>query len=365
MAGQASGSDLYVSGGVNWAGFTLPELVAMVSDKASVPQLERLAQDWRSTGDDVVDAAEFLADALDELMNYWSGESAEQARRTVALNAQWVTDLGTTARDMGDPIDEAAGALRSAQEAMPELPPTPPPAQPGSAPLGAAEAVDATGSPVGAAVGASAAGSESAFGAAAEQERMKRIAVETMQRFEATAVGIDRITPRFETRSSQLRPRPDHGGLDQDSQTWLSELNLASGVDLRWQLLTALPEGTTAQDTESSGRVQGGGGLVGFGGGRRGRGGAPSTPVTGRLPSGRGREGLSSGASRPGMTTPAGAAAAAASGGMHGAPVGAAPMGAGMGAGQGGAQPHRRRVPVEGDDPFETGQKASPPVIGL
>ena len=44
--------------------------------------------------------------------------------------------------------------------------------------------------------------------------------------------------------------------------------------------------------------------------------------------------------------------------------MGATPMGAGgmMGAA---AQAHRRRVPYDADDPFDTGQKASPPVIGL
>jgi hypothetical protein len=42
-----------------------------------------------------------------------------------------------------------------------------------------------------------------------------------------------------------------------------------------------------------------------------------------------------------------------------------APM-AGMGAGaQGAGQAHRRRVPFDADDPFDTGEKASPPVIGL
>jgi hypothetical protein len=39
-------------------------------------------------------------------------------------------------------------------------------------------------------------------------------------------------------------------------------------------------------------------------------------------------------------------------------------MGAGAGM-VGSTQPHRRRVPYDADDPFDTGQKASPPVIGL
>ena len=48
--------------------------------------------------------------------------------------------------------------------------------------------------------------------------------------------------------------------------------------------------------------------------------------------------------------------------GPIGAPVGA---GMGMAGAQAGAQPHRRRVPFDADDPFDTGEKASKPVIGL
>jgi hypothetical protein len=50
--------------------------------------------------------------------------------------------------------------------------------------------------------------------------------------------------------------------------------------------------------------------------------------------------------------------------GMH-APMGAAPLGAGMGSGAGNGEGHRRRFPFDAEDPFDTGQKASPPVIGL
>jgi len=370
LADRGSSSDFYVNGGINWSGFTLEQLVAMVSDNASVPQLERLAQDWRATGKDVVDASEFLAESLDELMNYWSGESAEQAKRTVALNAQWVSDLGTTAQDIGDPIDEAAGALRAAQAAMPALPPVPPPSQPGSAPLGAAEAVDLTGSPLGGAVGGASVGSQSAFDTAAQQEELKRVAVETMQRFESAAIGIDQTTPQFATRSSELRPRPDDAMRDPSGQTWLNSLGLASNVDMRWQVLTTLPAGTPTAlagadpSGEHAGRGAAAGGFFGAGGGRGRDGGGLSAPG-GRFSASRGGGESVSGAGRAGGTLPAGAAAAAAGAGAAGAPVGGAPMGAGMGAGQGGTQPHRRRFPFDGDDPFDTGQKASPPVIGL
>lgn len=368
---MGSTEDQYVSGGVNWSAFTLEELVSMVSDKASVPQLERLAEDWRETGDGVVAAADYLAEALDDLMNYWSGKSADQARHTVALNAQWVGDLGVTARDMGDPIEEAAGALKSAQEAMPKLPETPPQTVPGSAPRGADAAAGVTdGSPLGAAVGATAAGSESAFEAQAQQEEMKRIAVETMQRFEAAAVGIDQATPRFEGASTVLRPRVDDS-VDQADDLWLQQVNGATGVDPRWQALTGMTD-TTASAAKRTPVFDDPGG--GFGGGGAAIGGGGGAVVAGPL-SARGTVGgspeLVGGGSGGRAPMPVGGSGVVgpvntATPGMTG-PIGAAPMAAGMGAAgaqMGGGQ-HRRRVPFDGDDPFDTGEKASKPVIGL
>jgi hypothetical protein len=372
-------ADFYVSGGVNWPGFTLEELVRMVADQASVPQLEGLALDWQTAGDGVVAAADYLADALDDLMNYWSGESAEKARHTVALNAQWVSDLGTTARDMGSPIEEAAGALKAAQEAMPQMPAVSPAAQPGSAPIGAQEAAAVTGSPLGAAMGATAAGSRSAFAAQAEQAEAKRIAVETMQRFESAAVGIDRATPQFLGQNDVLVPDPPLE-LDPDAGSWVSQVTTTTGVDMRWQLLTNLP-----LDATSAARAGGGFGDSGFGlltggnltgvtGGGNGAGLMSLSPISGGSSSVGGIGGEGGGGAGGGLagrggglpTAPAGAVigGSGAANGAHGG-MGAAPMGAGMGMGAAGAQAHRRRVPFDADDPFDTGQKASPPVIGL
>lgn len=366
--------DRYVSGGVNWTAFTLEQLVNMVSDKASVPQLERLADDWRDTGDGVAVASDYLAEALDDLMNFWSGRSADQARHTVALNAQWIGDLGVTAKEMGDPIDEAAGALKSAQEAMPKLPETPPAT--GSAPQGADAISALTGdSQLGAAVGGTAAGSESALEAQAEQEKLKLIAVETMQRFEAAALGIDEATPQFEGQSTVLRPRVDEPDLDVDGDLWRNKVDTATGVDARWQALTGLTDasaatqrGATMSMSDFSGEFTGGGSGSAVGGG-----GVVSGPVggggaVGGVPD---RVGGGSGGGRPGLPVTASGAVSSASAmgpGMTG-PIGA-PMGAGMGGGMGaqaGGQQHQRRVPFDGDDddPFDTGQTASKPVIGI
>lgn len=374
---MGSNADHYVSGGTNWAAFTLEQLIGMVADKASVPQLERLADDWRHTGDGVVDAADYLADALDDLMDFWSGESADKARHNVALNAQWVGDLGHTAKDMSGPIEEAAGALKSAQEAMPKLPTVPPAALPGSAPRAADEAALVTeGSPLGAAVGATAGGAESAFQAQAQQEEMKRVAIETMQRFELAAVGIDRATPQFEEASTQLRPRVDDGDLTPGGDVWISTVNTAVGVDLRWQLLTGMNDSTSAQRIGGSFDDAGGGGFGGgFSGGAAaslGSGGGAGMlpgPISGRSSLGElsDRAGGMPGGRGALPTAPSGALSTGGptGGGMMG-PMGGAPM-AGMGGmgGAGAAQAHRRRVPFDADDPFDTGEKASPPVIGL
>jgi hypothetical protein len=357
---MGSSGDRYVSGGVNWAAFTLEELVGMVADKASVPQLERLADDWRQTGEGVIAAADYLADALDDLMDFWSGESADQARRTVALNAQWVGDLGVTAKDMADPIEETAGALKSAQEAMPKLPAVPPQPVPGSAPRGAEEASLATGgSPLGAAVGATAAGSDSAFQAQSQQEELKQVAVETMQRFEAAALGIDQATPLFGEQGTELRPRVDDVRPAPGGDQWVSQVNAAAGVDARWPLLTGMTDASAAG--RRGGSFESGGGFSGGAAAIGGGVGVVPGPVAGRGTVGDiseragGRVGLpaaASGVVPPSPSTP----------GMTG-PIGASPM-AGMGA-QTGEQSHRRRVPFDADDPFDTGEKASKPVIGL
>ncbi|OLF07254.1 hypothetical protein BLA60_29090 [Actinophytocola xinjiangensis] len=377
MVGQASdSSDYYVSGGVNWAGFTLAELVAMVAEQADPAQLEGLAQDWRATGDGVVDAADYLGRALDDLMNYWTGASADKARNVVALNAQWVSDLGTTAREMGGPIDDAAGALKAAQATMPPVPPAPPEVVPGAAPDAAADMQALTRSPLGAAVGATAEGSTSGFAVQAEQAEAKRVAVETMQRFEEAALGIDRTTPRFLGPDSELRPDPDFAGnvVDPGEAIWISTVTSTAGVDLRWQILTGMT-GEGGGSPYSGGSGYGGGGIDPFtgrslGGGAGGFGvgaiGAGAVGArTGQGSGGRPELGM---AARGGLPTGPSGAVIGGGGGPGGMPIGGPMGGAPMaGAGMGGAatQPHRRRFPFDADDPFDTGQKASPPVIGL
>jgi hypothetical protein len=368
MVGQTSdSSDHYVSSGVNWAGFDLAELVAMVADDADPAQLERLAQDWRDTGESVADAAEYLADALNDLMNYWSGESADKARQVVALNAQWVSDLGLTAREMGAPVHEAAGALKAAQEAMPALPAIRPIGFPGAAPHGAAELDALTRSRLGSAVGATAEGSASGFATRAEQEELKRIAVETMQRFEAAALGIDRATPRFLGPDSELRPDPDldEFGVDPSEAVWVSAVTRTSGVDLRWQVLTGMTDpggnngfaGSSATDSSA---------IKGFTGATSSVGAVSGGPVSFRTDT---RAGARADMVLPGRGAPTTPAAAVIGGGNAGGhpvsgPIGAVPPGAGAGMGAGG-QSYRRRFPFDAEDPFDTGQKASPPVIGL
>jgi len=73
-------NDRYVTGGTNWDSYALPQLIAMVNDKVDIPALVRLADDWRFAGDDVTESAKDLAGALDRLMDFWSGDAAEQAR---------------------------------------------------------------------------------------------------------------------------------------------------------------------------------------------------------------------------------------------------------------------------------------------
>ncbi|HVK24641.1 MAG TPA: hypothetical protein VM677_25055, partial [Actinokineospora sp.] len=263
-SGQQAG-DRYVTGGVNWDSYSLEALVAMVAENASAPQLERLADDWRAAGAEVTDASSVLASALEDLMQYWSGAAAEQARTDVALNAQWVGDLGETARQIGDPVQEAAGALKAAQDAMPTIPPP--------LPVDRALAVDnaqqgfAAGGPLAAAINGTAAGADSAFAAEQEQAKLKSVAVEAMKRFEGAALGIDAATPRFEGPDSELHTPPTTPRVIQPPNT---DVSYVTDVELRWMSLTGGDPTTTAQghDGSTDPRTAGGGGSAGgFGGG--------------------------------------------------------------------------------------------------
>ncbi|WP_026422327.1 WXG100 family type VII secretion target [Actinokineospora inagensis] len=372
VTGQ-QGGDRYVTGGVDWDKYSLADLVKMVDDQASAPQLEQLADDWRAAGSEVVDAAAVLSQALDELMNYWSGSAAEQARHDVALNAQWVSDLGETAHEIGTPIQEAAGALKAAQVAMAALPVVP--ATPPALAVDSADKGLASGGPVAAAVNGAATGSQSAFTAEQEQAKLKAQAVDVMKRFEGAAIGIDQATPRFAQRDPQLHEQPGDPTTTPPQTSVGTPVSYNTDIQLRWATLTA---GTGDPTTAAQGFDDGhraaagstaGGSAGGYSGGYGGGSSGASTPDASRGPLQSGgsvgaTEALTGGTARTAVpSTPAAAAAGSGAGGGTG--MGGMPMGGGMGAGQSGGGEHRRRYPFEGEDPFALDQKASPPVIGL
>ncbi|WP_018684067.1 WXG100 family type VII secretion target [Actinokineospora enzanensis] len=365
--GQQQGRDEYVTAGYNWESCSLEQLVKMVTDQASAPQLERLADDWRAAGTEVVDAADVLSTALDELMNYWSGSAAEQARHDVALNAQWVSDLGETAKQIGDPIQEAAGALKAAQDAMPDLP-TKPPVPPAQAADSAARALQ-SGGPLVSAISGTAAGTQSAFTAEQEQAKLKAMAVEAMKRFEGAAIGIDRATPAFEARDTVLHEHPQDPGpaLPPPPQTPVSYI---TDIEMRWAMLTAngSDPGTAVQSFDNAPGHPGTGTSAGYGGSAA-IGGAPASGDARPLGVGGAVGATEALASGPTRTFSPGNVPAAASTGGAGSGTG---MGGGMPMGAGGmgghgdsAGEHRRRYPYDAEDPFALDQKASPPVIGL
>jgi hypothetical protein len=374
--GHHGHGDHYVTGHTNWDSYELPQLIAMVNEKVDIPALVRLADDWRYAGDDLMESARDLGDALDQLMDFWSGDAAEQARTDVALNAQWVADLGETARAVGDPVEEAAGALKAAQDQMPDLPAAQP--APGSAPVGATNG-EAAGGPLGAAIGGVAAGSESAAQASEQQAKLKLQAVETMRRFETAAMSIDAAIPEFIGPDTELHPDPkEKHPVARPVQPPATTIVVDTNTTLSWQRLTGA--GTSAADFAAHGAgathggpAAGGGFSAGgghAGGGAGGVGGVAPGPRPVRGPG----VGSVSGATPPPIervgpgpgTLPAAAALPVELEG-HGAGMAGAPMGAGMGAGAGAGtgNDHRRRFPFEEEDPFSPNQKASPPVIGL
>src|ERR1041384_1424314 len=64
-------NDRYVTGGVNWNGYSLEDLIGMVASQASPKQLDALADQWRSHGASIQTASSDLQQSMSMLMNYW------------------------------------------------------------------------------------------------------------------------------------------------------------------------------------------------------------------------------------------------------------------------------------------------------
>jgi hypothetical protein len=198
-------NDHYVTGGVHWDGFSLEHLIKMVAERASPQQLNALADEWRNQGTAINQASTDLQRSLNTLMQYWSGSAADQSAQTVTGNAAWIAELGNTAQNMAAPIEHAGGALKSAQDTMPGKPHSNWLATAG----GGAAAGFAVGGPIGAAFGAAIGGIASAFGFGSNKKKLKRQAVQTMQRYETALLGIDGTTPQFGSPSNGTNPGID------------------------------------------------------------------------------------------------------------------------------------------------------------
>jgi hypothetical protein len=400
-------NDLWVNGGVNWNGYGLEPLIKMVAERASPAQLNALAGEWSRHGAAVSTASEDLQRSLDKLMNYWSGTASDEAMRKVTTNARWIGELGATAQQMSGPIMDASGALRSAQDTMPGMPKNNWLATAG----GGAAAGFAVAGPLGAAFGAAIGGIASVFGFGSKKKKMKRKAVQTMQRYEGALLGIDQTTPQFGLPSDGTNPgdgpgsRPDPG-IDRpppavsppgvggpggprppfDPGNSGTDPSFAGGPEGRWQSLTGIGPGGGGFSTPN---VNGGGGLglgPGFGGIPGGMGGRGAGSMAGRgagMGGPVGGRGAGAGGRGAGGRGAGGRGGAGYPGGGMGGAGGRAgdrdykgrgrfnktsPLGMGGGAGRRGEDEedgeHRRRVPIE-DDPFSTDLKAAPPVIGL
>ena len=373
------GDDRYVVGGTHWDGFSHKNLFKMVWENADPAHVERLADTWSRQGRSITDRSEELQRSLAKLLQYWQGGAADQAASTVRANAAWLGELGETATRMADPIDHAAGALRSAQQQMP----APPEGFSWSSLGGGAAAGFAMGGPIGAGIGAMIGGIGSMFGGASKKRKLKRRAVQTMERFETAAIDVDSTTPAVggpapggggpgggggsgprpgvDPLPPGVHPLPGGGGGGSGGSTNPSDggrgVTIPSfagggGNDPRWGALTGGPSAFGVD----AGKL-GGGGKGGLGGPFGGPGG-----LLGALPvGGVGRGGVGSGArdmlraGRGGM----GAGGRFGAGGVAGGPL------AGRGQGHGDEdREYDRRFPLE-EDLFSNDIKAAPPVIGL
>lgn len=384
--------DRYVNGDTNWDGYDLPSLVSMVASPASPSQVDTVAGLWRSNGAAISQSADNLSNSLATLMNYWSGSAADSASSSVSGSSGWITAVGDTASKMAEEIENASGALQSAQNNMPGQPTNSFWTAYNTAADGST--AGAAGGPFGAAAGTMVGGLASVFTAGSSQTAMKQQAVQTMQRFEQAAVSIDTGTPLFQTPPSWgtasastaggVIPNfniADTGPTLPGGASGLSTLpSFADSPIGRWNALTGGIGGAGGGGfgTGGVGSVGGSGGDVGlFGGGMFGVGGlgkdeerSGSAPMSGGAISAAAREEATAAGmvGRTGMNAEGLGAAGimeevdgAGAGGMM--PMGGGMMG-GMGARGGSDGEHRRRIPIE-EDPFLTGLKAAPRVIGL
>jgi uncharacterized protein YukE len=387
-------NDQWVTAGVNWNGFGLESLIKMVAHKSSPAQLEALAGEWSRHGGAVAQVSDDLEKSLTKLLQFWSGTAADEAARKVVTNARWIGELGSTAQQMERPILDAAGALRSAQDTMPGMPKNNWMATAGG---GAAAGMVVAG-PIGAAFGAAIGGIASAFGFGNKKKKMKKKAVQTMERFEGALVGVDQLTPQFPGASNGANPgdnwvpAPDDGisrpgvplppiaggpvkpgPAPVDGGSVTDPSFAVGGPESRWQSLTGL--GPNAQ---ASGLGTGGGPGSGVGFGAGGLGG---------LPPGMAGRGAGAGGSGRGGAGGRGVGGRGAGAGFPGGMGGAGGRGdrdyrgrgrfsKGGAFGPGGGVPggrrgedeedgeYRRSVPIE-EDLFSSDEKAAPPVIGL
>lgn len=388
--GHRPGSgDHWVSGDTNWDSFDLPTLVSMVAVPASPTQVDTVASAWRTNGAAITQSAENLTQSLSTLMSYWQGPAASQAVQSVTNSANWISTVGDTAAKMADSVEDSGGALQSAQNTMPGQPTNAFWTSFNTAADGA-NAGSAAG-PVGAAAGAMSGGLTSVFGSGSEQTSMKQQAVQTMQRYEQAAVSIDSGTPQFSTPPSWGVVTGSTGGSGIPGLPTVSGSTLAGvgggGLSTlpsfadsplgRWNALTGGGPGAGGAGQLGIGGGHGadGGGFAGmFGGGGLGgvddeerrsttgdsQSGAAAVASAAREDPagvvGRGAGSADSASVMEDVDGPGGAVAAPMGGGMMG--------GMGRGAGTGGDGEHRRRIPFE-EDPFLTGLKAAPRVIGI
>ena len=375
--------DRYVMGDTNWEAYATPDLVSMVGLPASPPQVQSVAALWRNNGSAITQSAENLSQSLTALMNYWQGSASQMVSDSVANTSKWISAVGETSAKVADQIENAAGALQSAQNTMPGMPASNFWVAYNTAAGGAT--VGAPAGPFGVAAGTMMGGIQSVFAANANQGAEKQQAVQTMQRFEQAAVNIDTTTPQFIPppawgNAAASTPRATGPGMAVTVPN--TQLQGAIGAGLttvpsfavspagRWDALTGGAVGGRLGAIGAGGPGGGSfaGGLAMFGGGLGGRSGvdaqraantsAPgAVAATGENPAGV----VGRGAAADGSIMEAVDGARAGGGGAM--PMGGGMMGAGAG-GRGSDQEHQRRIPFE-DNPFITGMRAVPPVIGL
>ncbi|MFJ6670312.1 PPE domain-containing protein [Actinosynnema sp. NPDC091369] len=388
---------------VDWMTYSHQQLWEMINTGVDLKAASSAQADWAAVSKALGEVQEYLAKAIGQSSQAWTGESAERAREALESVEKWALNTSEHADNVAKCIATEIEHVQTAREMMPPPAPAPPVVTPVAdvssgavatptpvavprSPLIRNQLVDDQGhqalsptlrdslvsSPTrtpGAFTGLETVGAP-ALDSVATADATHRQAAEVMAMFQLNSYEVDRTVPSFAPPTNPLAPPPPPPVVVTPTPPTPDTGGGAGGGN---QVVVNNPGGTANQRPGSTPAQSGRGGFTGGRGGFAGRGVMP-TPVgasggggggplagpggtTGALGGDRGGANPGSVTSQfqaPKSVTP-----------QHGM-IGAAPMAAPPPVATGGEKDRNRPGYLEDDDNvFGVDRKAAPPVIGL